>query len=205
MTNPIKKSSFNRKFDRNSHDRGPRRNERIRVPEVRVIDPNGNQLGIMDTREALAYARSLKLDLIEVAASSNPPVCRILDYGRFKYEEGKKTKGQQKSNAVKVKEIKFHPNVDVGDYDTKIRRGKEFLQSGCKVKISLMFRGREMAYQDLGFKVVQRAINDLQEDGSLDSPAKMSGRTITASLSPRTKVVKKKEAPSENQPPPDRD
>lgn len=180
------------KFDRSRVDRGPRRNDRIRVPEVRVIGPDGSQWGILETRDALIRAKALGLDLIEVAPNNNPPVCRILDYGKFKYEEDKKSKGQQKSNASKFKEIKFHPSVDVGDYATKVRQGKDFLEKGFKVKVSLMFRGREMAYQDRGFEVVKRAIGELEEMGSLDSPAKIAGRTIIAMMSPRAGKAKKK-------------
>ncbi|MDR0727625.1 MAG: translation initiation factor IF-3 [Puniceicoccales bacterium] len=166
-------------------DRGPRCDERIRVPEVRVIGPEGEQLGVMDTREALALAKSHGLNLVEVAAMSSPPVCKIVDYGKYKYSEGKKTKGHAKPNAAKYKELKFRPNVDVGDYTTKIRRGIEFLQKGMKLKLTLMFRGREMAHQEIGHEVVQRAINDLQQFGALETPPKLSGRIFIATLSPR--------------------
>ncbi|MDR3117439.1 MAG: translation initiation factor IF-3 [Puniceicoccales bacterium] len=175
-----------RRPERGRYDRGPRRNERIRVPEVRVIGPEGEQLGILETRVALQRAKELGLDLVEVAATSDPPVCRILDYGKFKYDEGKKSKGQQRSNASRFKEVKFRPSVDVGDYGTKVRHAIAFLSKGFKLKISLLFRGREMAHQDLGFQVVQRAINDLQEFGSLDSPPRLAGRSIGATMSPRT-------------------
>lgn len=186
MTNSFPKRPFirDRKYDRNYNDRGPRRNERIRVPEIRVIGPDGTQLGIMKTAVALAKAKAVGLDLVEISANSNPPVCRILDYGKYKYEEDKKSKGQQKSNGLKIKEVKFHPNVDVGDFETKVRRCRTFLDSGYKVKLSLLFRGREMAYQDLGFQIMHKAINSLQESGTLDAPAKMAGRMISATVSP---------------------
>lgn len=138
----------------------------------------------MKTAVALAKAKSVGLDLVEISSNSNPPVCRILDYGKYKYEEDKKSKGQQKPNASKIKEVKFHPNVDVGDFETKVRRCRGFLESGYKVKLSLLFRGREMAYQDLGFQIMHRAINSLAENGSLDAPAKMAGRMISATVSP---------------------
>jgi translation initiation factor IF-3 len=147
----------------------------------------------MATRDALQRAKSLGLDLIEVAAGSIPPVCRILDYGKFKYDEGKKSKGQQRSNASKFKEVKFRPSVDIGDYNTKVRHAQEFLGMGFKLRITLTFRGREMAHQELGFQVVQRAINDLQEFGFMESPPRLAGRNIGATLTPRMKGKKKAE------------
>jgi translation initiation factor IF-3 len=174
-----------RRFVRGRVDRGPRCDDRIRVPEVRVIGPAGEQLGVMDTREALAFAKSHGLNLVEVAAMSSPPVCKIVDYGKYRYLEAKKTKGHVKPNAAKYKELKFRPNVDIGDYTTKIRQGIEFLQKGMKLKLTLMFRGREMAHQEVGHEVVQRAINDLQQLGALEMPPKLSGRIIIATLSPR--------------------
>jgi translation initiation factor IF-3 len=187
MTNTFPKKTTGGKkfFNRGRFDRGPRRNDRIRVPEVRVIGPDGEQMGLMTTKDALALAKSLRLDLIEVAATTVPPVCRILDYGKYKYDEDKKSKGQQKSNASKIKEVKFRPSVDVGDYGTKLRHAQEFLGQGFKLKLTLMFRGREMAHQELGFQVVQRAIGDLEGFGAVDSPPKLAGRTINAMLSPR--------------------
>ncbi|MDR2677192.1 MAG: translation initiation factor IF-3 [Puniceicoccales bacterium] len=191
MTNFTPQRSFKkpedsgRRFVRGRVDRGPRCDERIRVPEVRVIGPAGEQLGVMDTREALALAKSHGLNLVEVAAMSMPPVCKIVDYGKHRYLEAKKTKGHVKPNAAKYKELKFRPNVDVGDYSTKIRQGVEFLQKGMKLKLTLMFRGREMAHQEIGHEVVLRAIDDLQQFGVLETPPKLSGRIITATLSPR--------------------
>jgi translation initiation factor IF-3 len=149
-------------------------------------------MGIMDTRIALQRAKELGLDLIEVAANGIPPVCRILDYGKYKYDEGKKSKGQQKSNASKFKEVKFRPSVSVGDYEMKVRHAIDFLEKGFKLKISLMFRGREMAHQDLGFQVVQRAIGDLQSYGSIDSSPKLAGKSINATMSPRAQHTRRK-------------
>jgi translation initiation factor IF-3 len=156
----------------------------------------------MDSRDALQRAKALGLDLVEVAASVVPPVCRILDYGKYKYDEGKKSKGQQKSNASRFKEVKFRPSVDVGDYETKIRRGREFLADGFKLKLSLMFRGREMAHQELGFQVIQRAIQDLQDCGSLDVPPRLAGRNISAMLTPRPGRQKKAQRMEEGDPAP---
>ncbi|MDR2341016.1 MAG: translation initiation factor IF-3 [Puniceicoccales bacterium] len=167
-------------------DRGPRCDDRIRVPEVRVIGPLGEQLGVMDTRDALALAKSYGLNLVEVAAASSPPVCKIVDYGKYRYLEAKKTKGHVKPNAAKYKELKFRPNVDIGDYSTKVRQGIDFLQKGMKLKLTLMFRAREMAHQEIGHEVVQRAITDLQQFGILETPPRLSGRIIVATLSPRT-------------------
>ncbi|MDR1456572.1 MAG: translation initiation factor IF-3 [Puniceicoccales bacterium] len=192
MTNFTPQRSFKkpgeggRRFDRGRVNRGPRCDDRIRVPEVRVIGPAGEQLGVMDTREAIALAKFNGLNLVEVAAMSSPPVCKIVDYGKHKYSEAKKTKGHVKPNAAKYKEVKFRPNVDVGDYMTKIRQGIEFLQKGMKLKLVLTFRGREMAHQEVGHEVVQRAINDLQQFGTLETSPKLSGRMIMATLSPRT-------------------
>ncbi|MDR2576619.1 MAG: translation initiation factor IF-3 [Puniceicoccales bacterium] len=200
MTNTFVKKSAggNRKFDRNRFDRGPRRNERIRVPEVRVIGPDGEQFGVMATRDALLRAKGFGLDLVEVSANSMPPVCRILNYGKYKYDEDKKSKGQQKSNASKFKEVKFRPAVDVGDYNTKVRHAQEFLSMGFKVKLTLMFRGREMAHQELGFDVVRRAIADLQDVSSVDAQPRLAGRSINAMLSPRSRGRKKEETTTDN-------
>ncbi|MDR1438211.1 MAG: translation initiation factor IF-3 [Puniceicoccales bacterium] len=196
---PAKFPQKDKRHDRRrSSDRGPRCNERIRVPEVSVIGYNGEQLGVMDTRKAVTLAKSQGLDLVEVAANLTPPVCKILDYGKYKYDEEKKSKRHQKPNITKFKEVKFRPNVDLGDYSTKIRHGAEFLVKGMRLKLSLMFRGREMAHQEIGFDVMQRAINDLQEFGILETPPKLAGRTIMAGMSPRNNRAQKRKPESED-------
>ena len=178
---PRRPSSKHPRFSRSG---GPtRRNERIRAREVRVIGQDEKQVGILRTEEALALAKSRGLDLVEVSPAARPPVCRILDYGRYKYERSKKEKGP-KSLASKVKEIKLRVNIDSHDYLTKLRRAEAFLNKGSKLKITLMFRGREMQHPTLGFEVVKRMAEDLARQGKLDVQPAQSGRQIHALLSP---------------------
>lgn len=160
-----------------------RKNDRIRVPEVRVIGPNGDQIGVMQTRKALMLAKEVGLDLVEISANARPPVCRIIDFGKFMYEQSKKTK-DNKGAVTKLKEVKFRINIDQHDYMTKIRRGEGFLNKGNKLKITLMLRGREMEHQDLAMETVQRAVGDLDGVGSADSPPRLAGRNISVTLSP---------------------
>lgn len=178
MANPFpsKKPYFKRNFNR-----GPRKNERIRVPEVRVISPEGTQLGVLKTQEAIRLAKECGLDLVEVAGTARPPVCRILDSGKYMYEKSKR-KGS-KPTATKQKEIKFRLNIDKHDYETKVNRGREFLDKGYRLKITLSFRGRELEHENLGFEIVKRAIEDLKEMSIIDAPPKKVGRNITVTLS----------------------
>ncbi len=162
---------------------GPRRNERIRAPKIRVIGADGRQLGIMTPYEALGIARKSGLDLLEVSPTAEPPVCRILDYGKYMYEESKKQK-THKTTTVKVKEIKLRPGIEANDFFTKIRNAERFLFSGNKLKITLMMRGREMEYKDKGFEAVKRAIAELSHVGHADSEPKLMGRNIGVSMSP---------------------
>lgn len=162
---------------------GPRRNERIRAPKIRVIGADGRQLGIMTPYEALGIARKSGLDLLEVSPTAEPPVCRILDYGKYMYEESKKHK-THKTTTVKVKEIKLRPGIEANDFFTKIRNAERFLFSGNKLKITLMMRGREMEYKDKGFEAVKRAIAELSHVGHADSEPKLMGRNIGVSMSP---------------------
>ncbi|MBX6747805.1 MAG: translation initiation factor IF-3, partial [Acetobacteraceae bacterium] len=141
---------------------GPRVNEDIRVPQVRLIDQNGEMLGVMSTREALMRAYDAGLDLLEVSPNAVPPVCKILDYGKYKYEQQKKAnEARKKQKIVEIKEVKVRPNIDDHDYDVKMRAMKSFIEEGDKVKVTLRFRGREMAHQDLGIKVLERIRGDL--------------------------------------------
>ncbi|MBX6747808.1 MAG: translation initiation factor IF-3, partial [Acetobacteraceae bacterium] len=141
---------------------GPRVNEDIRVPQVRLIDQNGEMLGVMSTREALMRAYDAGLDLLEVSPNAVPPVCKILDYGKYKYEQQKKAnEARKKQKTVEIKEVKVRPNIDDHDYDVKMRAMKSFIEDGDKVKVTLRFRGREMAHQDLGIKVLERIRGDL--------------------------------------------
>ena len=161
-------------------------NERIRVPQVRVIGEDGSQVGVLPVREALALAQSRGLDLVEVAATSRPPVCRIMDYGKFKYEQNRRArKAKKKQHQMQLKEVKMRPKIEEHDYGFKIQHAREFLSERDKVKLTVTFRGREIAHQDLGYKVIQRAIADLAEHATVESPPRSEGRTLTAVLMPR--------------------
>ena len=167
-----------------------RRNERIRVPEVRVIGPDGTQLGVLQTHKALTMAKEADLDLVEVSPTARPPVCRILDYGKFKYEESKKQKGA-KTKTTKVKEGKFRLNIDDHDYLTKIRRAEGFLHKGNKYKLTIVLRGREMEHKDLAFEVGKRVISDLEGVATPDSTPRLIGRNISVSLTPLSENKRK--------------
>ncbi|MCX6998193.1 MAG: translation initiation factor IF-3 [Kiritimatiellaeota bacterium] len=162
---------------------------RIRVPEVRCIGPNGEQIGVISTREALQRAQQAGLDLIEIASTAQPPVCRITDYGKFKYDQEKKDKQARKHQAAtRVKEIQFHPNVGDHDYQTKLRHLREFLEQGFRIKVSLYFRGREGAHQDIGYAVMQRVIHDVTDLGHAEQPPRLFGRNILMLLCPRPRI-----------------
>lgn len=171
------------RFDRNRGPRGPRRNDRIRAPEVRVIGPEGTNLGVMTPAKALDLARKVGLDLIEVSPTARPPVCRILDYGKFRYEESKKQK-DNKHHTTKLKEVKFRVSIDQHDFITKLRRAEGFLNHGHKVKLTLQFRGRENEHKELGVARVQMAADELVGVSSPDSPPRLVGRQVTQILSP---------------------
>lgn len=162
-------------------------NHRIRVREVRTIDADGKQLGVIPTREALALARKQNLDLVEVAATAKPPVCKIMDYGKYRYEQTKKTKEARKhQNATRVKEIKFHANIDEHDYQTKLKKAQDFLAKGIKVKCNLLLRGRERAHSDIGMALMQRFLKDLSDVAMAEMRPKMIGRSIHMMLGPVT-------------------
>ena len=189
MTNN-KPSSYNqankggkRPQNKGGRNFGPRRNERIRAPRIRVIGADGTQMGIMTPQEAMTIARRAGLDLLEVSPNAEPPVCRILDYGKYMYEESKKQKSH-KVATVKVKEIKLRPMIEINDFMTKIRNAEKFLFQGNKLKITLMMRGREMEFKDKAFEAVNRAIEELKHIGHADSEPKLMGRNIGVSLSP---------------------
>ena len=160
-----------------------RKNDKIRAREVRVIGPDGGMLGLMPPEEALKIAKSHGLDLVEVAANAQPPVCRILEFGKYKYELSKNKKNKEKS-AKRIKEAKFRPRIEEHDYVTKLRRSEKFLHQGNKLKITLMFRGREMEHIDIGMDLVNRAIEDLSGVGRPDDAPKLNGRFIIVSMSP---------------------
>jgi len=161
-------------------------NERIRVPQVRVIGEDGAQIGVLPVREALALAQSKGLDLVEVAATSRPPVCRVMDYGKFKYEQNRRArKAKKKQHQMQLKEVKLRPKIEGHDYDFKIQHAREFLTDRDKVKLTVTFRGREIAHQDLGYKLIQRAIAALAELATVESAPRSEGRTLTAVLMPK--------------------
>jgi translation initiation factor IF-3 len=160
-----------------------RRNHRIKVPQVRLISPEGKQLGVIDTAKAIVLALEVGLDLVEVAPNATPPVCRIMDFGKYVYEESKKT-SHVKATASKIKEIEFTGRIADGDFFTKIRHAEEFLGHGNKVKMRLKFRGREMAHTEIGFEVMTRAVKELEGMGHPDAPPKLIGRNINVMLTP---------------------
>jgi translation initiation factor IF-3 len=160
-------------------------NERIRAREVRLIGPTGDQLGIKAVPEALRMAKGLDLDLVEVAANANPPVCRIMDYGKFKYEEDQKAKeARKKSSNVSVKEVKYRPKIGRGDFNTKTRNVIRFIDEGHKVKVTLQFRGREMAHPELGTKILDDVLDAVGPAAKIDSQARLEGRSMSMMLSP---------------------
>lgn len=185
-------SGGNRHKGRRFVSRGPRKNERIRVPEIRVIGPDGSQIGVMKTHEALTLAKNAGLDLVEISPTARPPVCRILDFGKYMYEQGKKAKeNKTSSNANKLKEVKFRVRIDQHDFITKLRHAEDFLDKGFKVKMTLMFRGREMEHKELGFDIIKKAVKELEHIGTEDMVAKLVGRNITVTMSPLPSQKKK--------------
>lgn len=169
-----------------------RTNFKIRVPEVRVIDAAGAMLGILPTRKAQSIAESQGLDLVEITPSAQPPVCKIMDYGKFRYEESIKQK-QARKNAkfTQVKEIKFHASTDVGDLNLKVRKILEFIEEGNKVKVTLMFRGRENAHRELGSELIQKVIALCAEKTMVEQQPKLLGRILGCLLSPKPTKGKK--------------
>lgn len=155
-------------------------NEEIRDKEIRVVGADGSQLGIMTPRDALNMAAELNLDLVKIAPQATPPVCRIMDYGKFRYEQAKREKEARKNQkTVEVKEIRMSLNIDVHDLDTKVNQAKKFLSTGDKVKVSVRFRGREMAHPEMGRGLLEQFAEACSEVGSVDKPAKMEGRSLT--------------------------
>ena len=165
---------------------GPRINEEINVREVQLIDHDGKNRGIIPTSEAQAIATEAGLDLVEIAPNMSPPVCKILDYGKFKYQEQKKAaEARKKQKIVEIKEIKFRPMIDDHDYDVKMRSMKRFFEEGDKVKVTLRFKGREMAHQELGVRLLDRVRDDLAKLAKVEQDAKFEGRQMVMVLAPR--------------------
>ncbi len=163
-------------------------NREIRASRVRVIDKDGNQLGVLTLMDAISRAEQVGLDLVEISASADPPVCKIIDFGKYRYQQTKKEKESKKSqHQVKVKEIKVKPNTDDHDLQTKMRHAREFLAKGNKVKITCVFRGREMAHTEFGVRIVQKMCDDLADIANPESPAKLFGKMLTVVLAPGAK------------------
>lgn len=163
-------------------------NEQINVPEVRLIDVDGNQAGIISIREALRAAEESGLDLVEISPTAKPPVCRIMDYGKFLFEVSKKqAEARKKQKQIQVKELKFRPTTEEGDYQVKLRNLIRFLNHGDKVKITLRFRGREVAHQELGIKILERLQRDTEDAAVIEQHPKREGRQLMMVLSPKKK------------------
>jgi translation initiation factor IF-3 len=164
----------------------PTINERIRFPKIRVIDSDNSQLGIMTPREALQLAEEKELDLVLVTDKADPPVCRIIDYGKFKFEQEKKAKeAKKKQHTVEVKEVKMRYKIEKHDYDVRINQAKRFLQDGDKVKATVMFRGREIQHSDMARDLLSRLANDLQEFAEVQQFPKQEGRNMMMLLAPK--------------------
>ena len=161
-------------------------NERIIAPEVRVINQEGEQVGIVTIEEANGIATEANLDLVEISPNAEPPVCRIMDYGKFRFEESKKHQtARKKQKQTHVKEIKFRPGTDTGDYNIKLRKLISFLEEGDRTKVTLRFRGREMVHQELGLELLQRVKADLDPYGTVEQEPKMEGRLMVMVLAPK--------------------
>ena len=166
-------------------------NEEINVPEVRLIGVEGEQVGIVNIRSAMQMAEEAEVDLVEIAPLAQPPVCRIMDYGKFKYQEAKKAhEAKLKQKQVQVKEVKLRPGTDENDYQIKLRNMTRFLEEGDKVKVTLRFRGREMAHQEFGMRQLERIKADLEAVGQVEQMPKMEGRQMIMIIAPAKKVVK---------------
>ena len=161
-------------------------NDEIREKEVRVIDSDGAQLGIISLKDALAIAAEKNLDLVEIAPTATPHVCRIMDYGKFKFEQAKREKeAKKKQKVMDVKEVRLSLNIDTGDFNTKVNHALRFLKDGDKVKVSIRFRGREMAHTEYGTTIMQRFAEACSETGSVEKPAKLEGRQMLMFLVPK--------------------
>jgi len=160
-------------------------NELIKCPQVRLVDENGQQAGVVSTRDALKRAQNVGLDLMEVAPNENPPVCKICDYGKFKYEKKKKDNvAKKKQTVIKVKEVQFRPNTETHDLDYKFKNVRNFLEGGDKAKVSVLFRGRQITHKEQGFKIVEDLIEKMKDVGSPESSPKMEGRRLIVILAP---------------------
>jgi translation initiation factor IF-3 len=189
-----------RRFDRRPPERDTTRiNERIRVPEVRLIDENGKQLGVMQTDKALRYAQDKELDLVEVAPEARPPVTRVLDYSKYKYEQAQKQKQARKHQTqITVREIKFRPKIAEQDYETKKRHVERFLRHKDKVKVTIMFRGREVTHPERGEMILNRLAEELEELAQVEQRPQQDGRNMTMMLGPSKAVLSGEVAPDDD-------
>ncbi len=166
-------------------------NERIRVPQIRLVDEDGKMVGITNTREALDIARQRGFDLVEVSPGASPPVCRIMDYGRYKYEQSKKAKrARKKQHVMHVKEIKMRPKIESHDYGFKMNHARRFLENNNKVKFSLIFRGREVTHPDIGLRILKRVAEELSEIATVEAGPKKEGMTMMMVLCPKPGLKK---------------
>ncbi|ATI42419.1 translation initiation factor IF-3 [Pacificitalea manganoxidans] len=169
-------------------DTGPRVNERIRASEIRLIGPEGQNVGVVTPERAMELAQQVGLDLVEISPNATPPVCKIMDFGKFKYEQQKReSEARKKQKIIEVKEVKFRPNTDHHDYEVKMRNVVRFLENGDKVKVTLRFRGREMAHQNLGRDLLERVAADVKELGKVENMPKMEGRQMVMMIGPAAK------------------
>ncbi|MGP1459104.1 MAG: translation initiation factor IF-3 [Treponema sp.] len=172
----------------NNSNKGQRINEMIRVREVRLIDDEGSQMGIVPTLEALRMAKDKGLDLVEVSPNANPPVCKILDFGKYRFEQEKKLRDSKKNQKVlKFKEIRMQPKIGSGDLDTKAKHVQEFLDDGAKVKVTIRFRGRELAHTDLGYGVLQEVLKRLTSEYIVEKQPAMDGKTMSMTICAKAK------------------
>ena len=161
-------------------------NETIRVPQVRLIDQDGEMQGVMSARDALFKAQGVGLDLLEISPNADPPVVKILDFGKYKYElQKKKNEAKKKQKVIEIKEIKVRPNIDENDYQVKMRAMKSFIEEGDKVKVTLRFRGREMAHQEIGIRVLERIKNEMDTTSKVEQMPRMENRQMVMVLTPR--------------------
>lgn len=169
-----------------SRETGPRINERIRSPEIRLIGADGENVGVVTPHRALQMAVEAGLDLVEISPTAVPPVCKIMDFGKWKYEQQKReSEARKKQKIIEIKEIKFRPGTDTHDYDVKMRSVLKFLEEGDKVKITLRFRGREMAHQELGLELLKRVEADVAQHGKVENMPKLEGRQMVMMIGPR--------------------
>lgn len=166
-------------------DTGPRVNEKIRDSEIRLIGADGENAGVVHPAKAMLMAQEAGLDLVEISPNAKPPVCKIMDFGKFKYEQQKReSEARKKQKIIEIKEVKFRPNTDIHDYGVKMRNVYKFLENGDKVKVTLRFRGREMAHQNLGRELLERVAADIKEHGKVENMPKMEGRQMIMLIGP---------------------